>query len=156
MAQKSIYFLQKQNGNGNSINIAFEVVLQFSFKRKLDGDVSPGRSKRKGDKQVRTRKNTYPGTVKKDMRPAPPRIHIDAGSFIPSNYSSSYSESPCLHSLHCLRSTAKGLPNTPYPEPTSTLPTSLRRPPLRSKMKIGWCSREIRGGRARVGGGRRS
>lgn len=124
---------QKQNGNGNSINIAFETVLRFSFKRKLDGDVSPGRSKRKGDKQVRTRKNTYPETVKKDKRLAPPRIHIDAGSFISSNYSSSYSGSPCLHSLHCLRSTAKGLPNTPHPEPTSTLPSIS--PPPSSKIQ---------------------
>lgn len=72
----------------NSINIASEVVLRFSFKQKLGG-VSPGRSKRKGDKQVMMRKNTYPGTVKKDKSAAPSRIHIDVGSFIPSNYSSS-------------------------------------------------------------------
>lgn len=139
----------------DSISIASEVVLRFSFKQKLGRGVSLDRSKRKGDKQVMMRKNTYPGTVKKDKR-APSRIHIDAGSFIPSNYSSSYSGCPA-----CTRSIVFGAPQKgsqihPHSEPTSTLLASLFRPPLRSKMKIGWCSREIRGGRARVGGDRRS
>jgi len=132
-----------------------QVVLQFSFKRKPGEGVSLGRSKRKGDKQVRMRKNTYPATVKKDKRVALRRIHIDAFLYT-IQLLFLLLGSPCLHSLHCLRSTAKGLPNTPHPEPTSTLPTSLLRPSLRPKMKIGWCSREIRGGRGRIGGGCRS
>lgn len=83
---------------------------------------------------------------------------VDVGSFIPSNYSSSVGSSR-LHSLHCLRSTAKGFPNTPHPARRLLVYSSnisLHRPPPGSKMKIGWCSREIRGGRARLGGGRRS
>lgn len=56
---------------------------------------------------------------------------------------------PTRVALACTRSIVfgapqKGPPNTPHPEPTSTLPTSLLRPLLRSKMKIGWCSRKIR------------
>jgi hypothetical protein len=82
---------------------------------------------------------------------------VDAGSFIPSNYSSLV-ESACLHSLHCLRSTAKGFPNTPHPGRRLLVysSTSLRHLPPWPKMKIGWCSREIRGGRARATRGRRS
>lgn len=137
MANINIFLANaKAKRQHNCINIASEVILRFSFKKKLDEGVSPGRSKRKGDKQVRMRKNTYSGTVKKDKRAALPRIHID-GFLYTIQLLFLLLGSPCLHSLHCLRSTAKGLPNTPHPEPTSTLLTSLLRPLLRSKMKIG-------------------
>lgn len=98
----------------DSINAAFQLVLRFSFKRKR-GEELPcgGRSKWKGDKQVKT-KNTYPGMVEKKGKIGECLFSVDVGSFIPSSYSFPVGSSR-LHSPHCLRSTAKGFPNTPPP-----------------------------------------
>jgi len=115
-----------------------------------------GRSKWKGDKQVKTKKNIYPGMVekKKDRRVPLLRrrrflytIQLLLHRVVP------LALAP-LSSEHRKR-VPKYAPSRPTSTP-STLPTSPRRSPPEPKMKIGWCLREIRGGRARVGGGRRS
>lgn len=143
----------------NSINAASQVVLRFSLERKRSEEVScGGRSKWKGDKQVKMKKNIYPGTKKKKDRRVPLLrrrrflyIQLLLRRVVP------LALAP-LSSEHRKRVPKHAPPPPPCADVySSTLPTSPhRRPPPRSKMKIGWCSREIRGGRARLGGGRRS
>lgn len=147
---------QTQNDTVTLLTSRPQVVLQFSFERKR-GEEAPrgGRSKWKGDKQVKTKRNTYPGTAGQgegeERKIGECLFFVDVGSFIPSNYSSSVGSSR-LHSI------VFGAPQK-VPKHAPSRPTSTRllfHPPPGSKMKIGWCSREIRGGRARLGGGRRS
>jgi len=82
---------------------------------------------------------------------------VDAASFIPSSDSSSIG-SACLHSLHCLRSTAKGFPNTPHPGRRLLVcslnispPTSSKIPRDENRLML---ERDPR--RSRAGGRRRS
>lgn len=59
------------------IYIASTANRRFSFEAETSGnasvDIASGRSKRKGDKHVKTKKKIRPGTVKKDRRMALPR-----------------------------------------------------------------------------------
>lgn len=143
----------------NSKYIASTASRRFSFEAETSGnasvDIAPGKSKRKGDKHVKTKKKIHPGTVKKDRRMALPRRRqfLYTIQLLLLRRVGPLALAP-LSSEH-----RKRVPKHAPSRPTSTrllfqhLSVTFHHNP---KMKIGWCSREIRGGRAEATRGRRS
>lgn len=108
----------------------------------------PGRSKRKGDKRVKTKKNTHLGNGEKRQESG--SSFVDAGSFIPSNYSYVQQGRPACTRSIVFGAPQKGSQTRPVPADvySSTLPTSPAvgprhsplpplSPPTRPEMKIG-------------------